>query len=233
MTDKNNNKYYLHYDQVGSLRAVTDSNGNLVKEITYDSYGNIISDTNPNFKVPFGFAGGLYDEDTKLVHFGYREYDPQIGRWLSKDPLLFSGSNSNLYTYILNNPINLIDPWGLWDPNLFPDPNVVPGGPWEPALKDKPGLFLGPKIPGKGRPQLQYVPDQANGGTYGAKNPYWKVNYPGQKGWQRYNLCGEPITPEEAHPKPDSKAPELPFFFRPKKAPISPWLLLFYPTPLG
>ena len=69
----------------------------MVKEIVYDSYGNIISDTNPDFKVPFGFAGGLYDPDTKLVHFGYREYDPAIGRWLSKDPLLFGGGDSNLY----------------------------------------------------------------------------------------------------------------------------------------
>ena len=112
MTDKNNNKYYLHYDQVGSLRAVTDSNGNLVKEIVYDSYGNIISDTNPDFKVPFGFAGGLYDSDTKLVHFGYREYDPQIGRWLSKDPLLFGGGDSNLYGYVLQDPVNLVDPSG-------------------------------------------------------------------------------------------------------------------------
>ena len=113
MTDKNNNKYYLHYDQVGSLRAVTDSNGNLVKEIVYNSYGNIISDTNPDFKVPFGFAGGLYDPDTKLVHFGFREYDPEIGRWLSKDPLLFGGGDSNLYGYVLQDPVNLVDPWGL------------------------------------------------------------------------------------------------------------------------
>ncbi len=113
MTDKNNNRYYLHYDQVGSLRVVTDSNGNIVKEITYDSYGNIISDTNPDFKVPFGFAGGLYDEDTKLVHFGYREYDPVTGRWLSKDPLLFGGRDSNLYGYVLQDPVNGIDPTGL------------------------------------------------------------------------------------------------------------------------
>ena len=112
MTDKNNNKYYLHYDQVGSLRAITDSNGNMVKEIVYDSYGNILNDTNPNFKVPFGFAGGLYDSDTKLVHFGYREYDPVIGRWLSKDPLLFGGGDSNLYGYVLQDPVNLVDPSG-------------------------------------------------------------------------------------------------------------------------
>ena len=61
----------------------------------------------------FGFAGGLYDPDTKLVHFGYREYDPEIGRWLSKDPLLFGGGDSNLYGYVLQDPVNLVDPWGL------------------------------------------------------------------------------------------------------------------------
>ncbi len=42
-------------------------------------------------KVPFGFAGGLYDRDTKLTHFGFREYDPFIGRWTAKDPILFAG----------------------------------------------------------------------------------------------------------------------------------------------
>ena len=84
----------------------------MVKKIVYDSYGNIISDTNPDFKVPFGFAGGLYDSDTKLVHFGYREYDPAIGRWISKDPLLFGGGDSNLYGYVLQDPVNLVDPTG-------------------------------------------------------------------------------------------------------------------------
>ena len=63
--------------------------------------------------MPFGFAGGLYDEDTKLVHFGYRVYDPQTGRWLSKDPLLFGGGDSNLYGYVLQDPVNGIDPSGL------------------------------------------------------------------------------------------------------------------------
>ena len=62
--------------------------------------------------MPFGFAGGLYDPDTKLVHFGYREYDPEIGRWLSKDPLLFGGGDSNLYGYVLQDPVNLVDPTG-------------------------------------------------------------------------------------------------------------------------
>ncbi len=91
MTDTNGTKYYLHYDQVGSLRAVSNENGNVVKEIVYDTFGNIISDSNETLKVPFGFAGGLYDRDTKLIHFGFREYDPFTGRWTAKDPILFAG----------------------------------------------------------------------------------------------------------------------------------------------
>ncbi len=59
MTNANGIRYYLHYDQVGSLRAVSDNSHNIVKEITYDTYGNILSDSNPSFKVPFGFAGAL------------------------------------------------------------------------------------------------------------------------------------------------------------------------------
>ncbi len=105
MTDTNSTKYYLHYDQVGSLRAISNENGDVVKEIVYDTFGNIISDSNPSFKVPFGFAGGLYDRDTKLTHFGFREYDPFTGRWTAKDPILFAGGDTNLYGYVLGDPV--------------------------------------------------------------------------------------------------------------------------------
>ena len=113
MTDANNTKYYLHYDQVGSLRAVTDTSHNIVKEITYDTFGNILSDSNPNFKVPFGFAGGLYDADTKLTRFGYRDYDAYTGKWTAKDPIGFAGGDSNLYGYVLQDPVKFFDPDGL------------------------------------------------------------------------------------------------------------------------
>jgi len=84
----------------------------VVKRIEYDSFGNIINDTDPSFEVPFGFAGGLHDKDTGLVRFGYRDYDPDIGRWTAKDPILFAGGDTDLYGYCQNNPINLIDPTG-------------------------------------------------------------------------------------------------------------------------
>jgi len=111
---QNSTKYYLHYDQVGSLRVVSDTNHNVIKEITYDTYGNIVSDSNESFKVPFGFAGGLYDEDTKLVRFGYRDYDSYTGKWTAKDPIDFSGGDSNLYGYVLGDPVNFWDSEGLY-----------------------------------------------------------------------------------------------------------------------
>jgi RHS repeat-associated protein len=64
--------------------------------------------------VPFGFAGGLHDRDTGLVRFGLRDYDPDTGRWTAKDPIGFAGGDTDLYGYCLNDPINLVDPYGFW-----------------------------------------------------------------------------------------------------------------------
>ncbi|MDB4264804.1 hypothetical protein N9893_01935 [bacterium] len=104
--------YYLAYDQVGSLRLVADSAGNVIKSIEYDSFGNLLSDSDPTFAMPLGFAGGLHDRDTGLVRFGYRDYDADVGRWTAKDPIGFAGGDTDLYGYVLNDPINFVDPDG-------------------------------------------------------------------------------------------------------------------------
>ncbi|MFW8600942.1 RHS repeat domain-containing protein [Desulfobacterota bacterium M19] len=106
--------YYLHYDQVGSLRLITDSLGTAVKEVEYDSFGDILRDSNPAFTIPFGFAGGLYDPDTKLVRFGHRDYLPEIGKWSAKDPIGFAGGDTNLFGYVQNDPVNFVDPNEQW-----------------------------------------------------------------------------------------------------------------------
>ncbi len=49
-----------------------------------------------------------------MLLFGVRNYDPETGRWLSKDPLLFGGRDTNLYRYCGDDPINAIDPTGTW-----------------------------------------------------------------------------------------------------------------------
>ncbi len=111
---KDGSTYYLGYDQVGTLKAVADASGTVLLKRQYDSFGNILSEENSlPFEVPFGFAGGLYDRDTKLVRFGYRDYDPETGRWTAKDPILFAGGDTDLYGYCLNDPVNIIDPNGL------------------------------------------------------------------------------------------------------------------------
>jgi RHS repeat-associated protein len=51
----------------------------------------------------------MYDPDTELVRFGVRDYDPEVGRWTARDPILFEGTQSNLYAYVGNDPINAID----------------------------------------------------------------------------------------------------------------------------
>ncbi|MGE4132485.1 MAG: RHS repeat-associated core domain-containing protein [Bdellovibrionales bacterium] len=105
--------YAIISDQVGSPRLVVDiATGQIAQQIEYDEFGQILSDSSPDFQ-PFGFAGGLYDQDTKLVRFGARDYDPAIGRWTAKDPVRFEGSVGNLYSYSSADPVNAIDPTGL------------------------------------------------------------------------------------------------------------------------
>ncbi len=106
--------YRFVTDHVGSVRLVVNSvTGEVVQELTYDVWGQVLSDSNPGFQ-PFGFAGGLYDRDTGLTRFGARDYDAASGRWTAKDPILFDGGQGNLYVYVGNDPLNFIDPTGLW-----------------------------------------------------------------------------------------------------------------------
>lgn len=106
---KNGVTYRIVTDDVGSPRLVVNaSNGSVVQSLEFDEFGNVVTDTNPRFQ-PFGFAGGLYDSDTQLTQFGARDYDPMVGRWTAKDPIRFAGGDLNLYGYVLNDPINLVD----------------------------------------------------------------------------------------------------------------------------
>jgi len=98
---------------LGSPRVIINTaTGEIVQRVDYDEFGRVLSDTNPGFS-PFGFAGGLYDRQTGLVRFGARDYDPEAGRWTGKDIIRFKGGSYNLYSYLLSNPINFIDPNGL------------------------------------------------------------------------------------------------------------------------
>ena len=101
--------YRIVTDQLGSPRLVINSiTGQITQRIDYDEFGNVTNDTNPGFQ-PFGFAGGLYDQDTKLVRFGARDYDATVGRWTAKDRIRFAGGDANFYEYAANNPVHYLD----------------------------------------------------------------------------------------------------------------------------
>ncbi|OQW88256.1 MAG: hypothetical protein BWK78_08480 [Thiotrichaceae bacterium IS1] len=79
--------------------------------------------TNQNFQ-PFGFAGGWYDSDTRLVRFGARDYDAESERWTSKDPIGFGGGDFNLFGYVESDPVNWLDPSGLAIGDYPPPPSL-------------------------------------------------------------------------------------------------------------
>ena len=103
----------IHDPGTESIRYVVNvADGVIAQEIDYDEFGNIVLNTDPSFQ-PLGFAGGLYDADTKLVRFGARDYDPVVSRWMSKDPIDFAGGDTNLYAYVGGDPMSWADVTGL------------------------------------------------------------------------------------------------------------------------
>jgi RHS repeat-associated protein len=124
------NTYRIITDQLGSPKLVVNvSTGQVIQQMDYDEFGNIVQDTNPGFQ-PFGYAGGLYDRNANLVRFGARDYDAITGRWTAKDPILFKGGDTNLFGYVRNNPVRFNDPLGL-QVEVPEAPEHVPESPWE------------------------------------------------------------------------------------------------------
>jgi RHS repeat-associated protein len=104
--------YRLILDHLGSVRLVVHTaTGAVAQRIDYDEFGRVTLNTNAGFQ-PFGYAGGLLDDLTSLVRFGARDYQPDAGRWTTKDPLLFTGGDGSLYIYASGDPTNLSDPTG-------------------------------------------------------------------------------------------------------------------------
>jgi len=99
------------FDERGSVAQRTGSSGGVASSDLYDAFGNVTSTGGPDV---FGFRGqaGYYtDVETGLVLCTNRHYDPQSGRFLTRDPLGYGGG-INLYSYTQNNPVNWMDPSG-------------------------------------------------------------------------------------------------------------------------
>jgi RHS repeat-associated protein len=106
--DGSANLTYYHADALGSVVKLTNQVGALVHEYRYDAWGNIETGAS---EPGYSFTGRDWDPETGLYDYRARKYDPRLGLFLSEDPVQFRDGLS-LYTYVLSNPVNLIDPRG-------------------------------------------------------------------------------------------------------------------------
>ena len=119
---------YFLADHLGSTNGLTDANGNLTSQAAYDSFGNQTG----NIATRYGFTGRERDDFTGLMHYRARQYDPNLGRFISEDPIGFAGGDVNLYAYVRNRPIDKTDPHGeteegmIWRLQYHQDPATRP-----------------------------------------------------------------------------------------------------------
>jgi len=104
--------YYFHNDHLGTPQALTDKDQNVVWKANYTPFGeaNITKeDVEMNLRLP----GQYFDQETGLHYNYFRDYDPSTGRYVQSDPIGLNGG-INTYGYVAGNPLNSIDPFGLY-----------------------------------------------------------------------------------------------------------------------
>ena len=105
--------HYYHYDSRGSTIAITDAGENITDSYAYDPFGNVVNHLGTTAN-PFRYVGryGLIDEGNGLTYIRARYYVPELGRFITKDPLTGKDGDSqslNRYVYAVNNPVMLVD----------------------------------------------------------------------------------------------------------------------------
>ncbi|KTB97830.1 hypothetical protein AO387_25730 [Pseudomonas syringae ICMP 11168] len=107
-----NKVYYFHTDQIGTPLEMTDAEGQIVWQAKYRAWGAVeklvVNEVEQNLR----FQGQYFDVETGLHYNTFRYYDPEIGRFITQDPIGLDGG-FNLYKYVPN-PTSWVDPWG-WE----------------------------------------------------------------------------------------------------------------------
>ncbi len=106
--------YWLVTDRMDSIRNVLDGSGAAVDTINYDANGNITYESVPTYGGRNKWTGQETDVETGLQYNRARYYNLNTGTWTSQDPESFTAGDSNLYRFVQNDPLNYIDPTGLW-----------------------------------------------------------------------------------------------------------------------
>jgi RHS repeat-associated protein len=119
---------YIHTDNLGSISVLTDQNGNVAQQLSYDPWGktrmpNGADGQPPASQTNLGFTGQEEVPVGGLVHLNGRVYDPLFGRMISADPTVPDPSNPqawNRYSYVGNDPLTFTDPSGFsWLSSFF------------------------------------------------------------------------------------------------------------------
>ena len=101
---------YRHQDQLGSTILTSGKSGEDRRTVDYDAFGQVLS-RNAAIDTPHHLYNGKpRDPMTGLVNYGFRDYDPRQGRFTTVDPIR---DGQNWYGYVVNDPLNLIDRYGL------------------------------------------------------------------------------------------------------------------------
>ena len=100
-------------DNLGSVRDIVDSTGAVENHLTYDSFGNVTSETDDTVDHTYAYTGRDRDEESDLQYNRARYYDASVGRWISEDPIGFAAGDTNLARYVGNDAIGRVDPSGL------------------------------------------------------------------------------------------------------------------------
>ena len=117
--------YYYHTDHLGSSNVLTDRSGNVVQHYEYGTFGQTTYQNNTSaFPVSNRYTGQIADDETGLLYYGGRYYDPQLGRFIQPDPTVPDPTDSqslNRYSYCRNNPLNATDPSGYETVDTYGD----------------------------------------------------------------------------------------------------------------
>ena len=109
------NTSYFHQDHLGSTSLVTDGAGVVEQELGYYPFG-ATRVTTGSADVAYKYTGQEFDSSTDLYFYQARYYDPHLGRFISADTIVpkpFNSQSLNRYSYVLNNPLNYVDPTGF------------------------------------------------------------------------------------------------------------------------
>ena len=104
---------FYHFDKTGNTLALTDTTGQVVGAYAYDSFGKVVAHTGLTTLFTYVGAYGVIGLNDNLFFMQNRFYDANMGRFIQRDPIGFSGGQSNLYAYVGNDPVAIIDPIGL------------------------------------------------------------------------------------------------------------------------